>query len=609
MIDPEGNITSLGSENQPPVPPVQPPTPPVENESRPPVAPAQGVSVSLVRPGFTPVPRGYGLPKPPAASPAAYEQPPYEPVGDYEDDYEEEPARRSHKGVVISLIAVLAVGGAGYGAKMFMDHSSDPAFNNSLEGAISKLTGHDHPTADANGPIPTESAAPPKTTPSTPSPTNTKPTNGANKNVAPAIVPSQAACVDAIPAAVKVSQQIMLPITAESNFSSLEKVQSKYPTNWAIMSPPVLADGYTINAAALKELQNTVPALRARFASDQEGGKVARIKIMEKDSSGKLVDSIAMPGPDTISATQPDPTSLLAKITANYAAVNALGVRQIFGPVEDISTQAGQEYGRMFRSEADAAKYLPVYQSAAKAAGVLLTLKHYPNLLPYGNTDTTANVTTADYGKILSSGVLKPYESLKGTNNWAMMSNGITPGWPDKNLDNGKVDILNPAAYAALDNLTGDAPVITDAIGPNVKALNGMPVDKVAEQALKAGANVVLISNADTGKTLMQQMDAIDATVEKALADGDMSQKAFDASFLKVLGNKGLSACNVLKAYAPDTYKSLTTAKSAATATASPTGRSTPAVTSTTPAVSSTSVKTSTTLVTVKNTAVATATK
>jgi beta-glucosidase-like glycosyl hydrolase len=293
------------------------------------------------------------------------------------------------------------------------------------------------------------------------------------------------------------------------------------------------------------------PGIRARYATNNEGAAATWFKIPGTAAQPSLAD---------IEAGKVSGDELRLMITTNLTKLKSEGIFQNLAPVVDVATKAGQEKGRMFMTQEKADAYLKVYLEVAKEVGSVATVKHFAGGMTNGNTNTQEVVKTASYAELEKSGQLKPYALLnvKDNKHWAMMSSATTEGWPDAKLDNKQQSIFNPAAYAALNKLTGgNALIVTDAIGPNVAALKGMAVEKAIVNAWKAGANMALVSAPDTGKTISQQVTAGLEMTRSALQSGELKLDAFNESYLRIIGNKGLNACNVLKSYDEDGYAAL----------------------------------------------------
>lgn len=490
-----------------------------------------------------------------------------EPVADDPEAYAEP---RSHTGrrVGMVLVAALFVVGGGNTVANWVKTADKASIERDANGVLGRILGRTHtsPPAEENtdptdeAPAPTEST---HTTTAKAKPTTTsKPT--ASAKVPALVVPPVAACVEATPTELKVAQQLMLPVSSNANMTELISLQKKYPTNYTITG--------SFDITTLKQLQNVWPGIRSRLTTNNEGGAAQRVKN---------ADGTTLPSQADIEAGKVKGADLEKLLTSDLTNLKNNGIYMNLAPVVDVAKAAGQEKGRMFTTEKAAEAYLRIYLDIAKHVGVYATLKHFPSTLSYGNTNIQAKVETANYAELEKSGALKPYALLntKDNKNWAMMSSAHTAGLPDKKLDNGMINVFNPAAYVALDKLTGDAPVITDAIGPGVASLKGVPVEKAVVNAWTAGANMALISGPNTGMTITQQFDAILQAAKSAEKNGGLDPKAFDASYLKVLGNKGLTACNVLKAYDAKAYDELTKPKP--TATATPTTKPAPKSTST----------------------------
>jgi hypothetical protein len=498
-------------------------------------------------------------------------------ASDLDDGYDGEkeyvePRTHTVRRVGIAVVAAtVLVGGAGVTVN-WLNNTDKASVERTMDGALGRILGRTHtsPPAEAETVEPSEET--PATTqaaPSKPTPSVTAQKPSAAAKVPAAIVPPVEACVDATPVGLKLAQQTMLPLSSKSNVAETMALQNKYPTNWTIRD--------NVDVATLQKVQNVYPGIRARLATNDEGGTT----IWFKNPNGSALPSMA-----DIESGKVTPEALQRALTDNLIFLKKNGIFQnLGGPLVDIAKTAGQEKGRMFTSTAKAEAYMKTYLEVANAVGSIATAKHFPGELGFGNTNTQAVVKTASYAELEKSGLLKPYTALnaKGKKNWAMMSSATTPGWPDAKLDNKKQNVFNPAAYAALDKLTGGAPTMSSALGSDVLSLKNIPVEKAVVESLAAGANMALISTPDVGKTVTQQFEANLTAVEAALKSGELKLDIFDASYLKVLGNKSLTACNVLKAYDAKAYDELTKPQPSSTKlpAATPTGKVTESATGT----------------------------
>jgi beta-glucosidase-like glycosyl hydrolase len=426
-------------------------------------------------------------------------------------------------GWTVVAAAVLGVGGA------FADEFVTGGKNLEKIGFGTAPRKHDPVIATPQETLPTEEEStaptPSPTTTTKPSPTTTpKPTPTQTKLALPTTVE---ACAAALPADLKVGQLIETTIDANSDMGEIQRiVASGYAGSGLILHYPLEKDGKTPDVAAVKALKTANKDIPFLETIDDEGGQINR-------SPGAKVP----PGPDMLSATKPAAGAFEEQIKNYYEHAADDGVDVILAPVQDIQGASKEKtYGRLFRTSADAAKYTPSYVAAAKDSEVILTFKHFPQVLEYGNTDTLAKVTTPSYADLEKAGYLNGYKLVKGTNNWIMMGSAYTK-FANTTLDNGQLAAFNPAAYDAARKLAGDPLFITDAL--NAKSVNAVTTQaEAAARAIKAGADIAMVVPREGFSTTDTR--AAFAEVKK------LPIGIIDDRFLKVLGAKGVNACTVL---------------------------------------------------------------
>jgi beta-N-acetylhexosaminidase len=481
--------------------------------------------------------------------------------------------------VFLGSLAVVAVLGSGVGAINWFEGqpilSLPGSKNASAQKHLTKVVG----VGPALPEVTTTTAVPKptKTTPK-PKPTTTapKPSPTTKAKVVPPVTLTNAECIPELtkvtPLQTKIAQQIMIGVTEKSDLTPLAASQSVLPTEVIVMSYPKKADG-SLDISGVKNLAAANKAFPAMVAIDQEGGQVKRLPDAE------------LLGPDQISAAQLGSATLRTMLKNDFAMLKKDGITVNHSPVAEVSTKAGASNGRMFRSDADALKYLPIYNQVAKETGIDLTYKHYPGVLRYGNTDLGA-VKTEDYVTMNKKGLLKPYDLLKGTNNLAMMGAATTAKWPNAKLDNKKPGVFNPAAYDALRKQIGDnGVIITDDLSA-AKAVTAVQPshEKAVNMALDAGADIAMLVNPTKGRTWAQEIQLTVQTRATSIEKNPAKLAALDKSFVRILVSKGVDSCVSLKIEDSKAYQTLLVNKQqAAKQKSSPT--STPKVIEVPPAV------------------------
>lgn len=387
---------------------------------------------------------------------------------------------------------------------------------------------------------------------SLPTPTGTaKPAETAPASQA-LTAPTNEECIAKIPLYQRVDTVITLNLTEASIPSSVGKFQEEHPVERLITKLPSKNGVYDISAIhAVRHPKVGIPAITM---TDQEGGKVARLK-----------DTTNLPAEYDLGSLSAD--GLESALTTNY--IKLLRDKEItmnLAPVVDTGADPTETFRRTFKNTAEAMKYTPIYLKAATNAGIVPTLKHFPNLLFYGNTDLKP-VTTDDYSVILKSGALEPYKLVNGTNAAVMMSSARTTGF-DKKLDNGQINVWNPAAYAALNKLTGGKNLIMTDDLANAKAVNTVPqIEKRVLKALEAGADMALVGISPKGSLIPDTEKAIVTSVGAAIQSGEYTERQLDTSVGKILELKQIPdagdtpGCKALEMLQPNLFKKLVSTK------------------------------------------------
>jgi beta-N-acetylhexosaminidase len=265
-------------------------------------------------------------------------------------------------------------------------------------------------------------------------------------------------------------------------------------------------------------LQRTAGAIPLQIAIDQEGGQVQTLK----GADFPLIPSAVQQG-------QWDDAMLRSRTTDWAKRLVEAGVTLDLAPVAD-TVPAGTgdanppigAFDRQYGSSPDqVADKIHTVVSAAQAAGVLTTLKHFPGLgRVRANTDTSTqavdNTTTAD------DPYLKPFTS------------GIEAGSAAVMISSARYPKLDPNSVAAFSTpiITGllrqrlgyTGLVVSDDLGSAV-AVGSVPVGERAVRFIQAGGDLVLsVKASDAGPmsaallAAAQASPAFDARVTDAAA-------------------------------------------------------------------------------------------
>jgi beta-N-acetylhexosaminidase len=286
--------------------------------------------------------------------------------------------------------------------------------------------------------------------------------------------------------------------------------------SWTDLS--MLSDGSVADIAA------SAAPLPLAVSVDEEGGRVSRL--------AGLIGS--QPSPRVLAQTH-TPEEVYGIALQRGQAMRGLGITVDFAPVVDVTSDADDTVigDRSFGADpTTVTDYAGAYARGLRDAGVLPVLKHFPGH-GHGSGDShDGSVVTPPVAELQNNDLI-PYRTLNAQAPVAVMVGHMqVPG-----LTGSEPASLSPAAYALL--RSGDyggpafnGPVFTDDLSSMKAISDRFGVADAALRSLQAGADTALWVT--TG-----EVPAVLDRLEKALAAGELTMPAVDASVLRMAAVKG----------------------------------------------------------------------
>lgn len=293
---------------------------------------------------------------------------------------------------------------------------------------------------------------------------------------------------------------------------SLAAALRDYPVGGVLLSAGNMTSGEQLAAltGALADGCKTAPLISV----DEEGGRVAR--LMNTVGTTKLGSMYSYRSLGTQGAY--DNAQTLAHDIAAY------GFNTDFAPVADVWTNKKSNAigDRAYSDDYDeAAELVAAAVSGFRDAGVICCLKHFPG---HGSTATDSHNGAATVDKTLPQlrqEDLKPFVSgIAAGADMVMVGHLTVPTMDDVPASLSHKIVTNLLRY----DLGFRGVIVTD--GLQMQALAQYSDGEKAVLALAAGNDMLLELDDVPGAV---------AAIEKALADGTLTQAALDASVLRVL--------------------------------------------------------------------------
>jgi beta-N-acetylhexosaminidase len=266
-------------------------------------------------------------------------------------------------------------------------------------------------------------------------------------------------------------------------------------------------------------------ALPVAVSVDEEGGRVARLsKLIGPAPSAKAL------------ALMHTPDEVYSMALDRGHRMRGLGITVDFAPDVDVTDAPDDTVigDRSFGSDpAKVTQYAGAYARGLRDAGLLPVLKHFPGH-GHGSGDShTGGVTTPPLDQ-LQNVDLVPYRTLVSAAPVGVMIGHLqVPG-----LTGDQPASLSRAAVQLLRTGTGykapafDGPVFSDDLSSMAAINQHYGVPEAVLRALQAGTDIALWVTTDEVAAVLDRL-------EKALAAGELTMPAVDASVLRVAKVKG----------------------------------------------------------------------
>ncbi|GLP78032.1 glycosyl hydrolase [Mycobacterium antarcticum] len=276
----------------------------------------------------------------------------------------------------------------------------------------------------------------------------------------------------------------------------------------------------------LKDIAATASPLPLAVSTDEEGGRVSRLKsLIGVQESARVLGQ-------TVTAQQVHDIAL-----ARGRAMKELGITVDFAPVVDVSDQDDDTVigDRSFSADpAMVTEYAGAYARGLLEAGITPVLKHFPGHGHASGDSHLGGVVTPQLSELMTNDLV-PYRQLVQLPGTAVMVGhmqvpGLTGADP-ASLSAPAYDLLRTGGY---DGSPFDGVVFTDDLS-SMGAINQQyTVAQAALKALQAGADIALWITTDEVPGVL---DALEAAVD----GGQLDVKRVDASVLRIAGFKGRS--------------------------------------------------------------------
>ncbi|ANE78108.1 beta-glucosidase [Mycobacterium adipatum] len=270
--------------------------------------------------------------------------------------------------------------------------------------------------------------------------------------------------------------------------------------------------------APLADIAAQSGPLSLAVSVDEEGGRVSRLAgvIGSQPSARELAETKT-------------PDEVYGIALQRGRAMRGLGITVDFAPVVDLTQESAAIGDRSFGDDPQTVtEYAGAYARGLRDAGVLPVLKHFPGHGRAAGDSHTGAVSTPPLAELQTSDLV-PYRTLVNQPPVAVMVGHMAvPG-----LTGGEQASLSPAAYNLLRTEFGFGGVVyTDDLSSMAAINQQYGVAAAVLKSLQAGADIALwITTAEVPAVLDR--------LEQAVASGELSQGAVDASVQRVAASKG----------------------------------------------------------------------
>ncbi|MCV7424647.1 glycoside hydrolase family 3 protein [Mycobacterium yunnanensis] len=277
----------------------------------------------------------------------------------------------------------------------------------------------------------------------------------------------------------------------------------------------------------LKEIAASAGALPLAVSTDEEGGRVSRLKsLIGVQESARVLGR-------TVS-----PQDVHDIAFARGKAMKDLGITVDFAPDADVSDQDDDTVigDRSFSADPQkVTEYAGAYAKGLLDAGVTPVLKHFPGHGHASGDSHEGGVVTPPLSDLMTNDLV-PYRELAQVPGTAVMVGHMqVPG-----LTGSDPASLSPAAYSLLrtggyGGLPFGGVVFTDDISSMGAINQRYTVAQAALKALQSGADIALWITTDEVPGVLDSLEA-------AVANGGLDPKKVDASVLRIAALKGKSS-------------------------------------------------------------------
>lgn len=270
--------------------------------------------------------------------------------------------------------------------------------------------------------------------------------------------------------------------------------------------------------APLADIAAAAGPLSLAVSVDEEGGRVSRLAgvIGSQPSAREL-------------AQTKTPDEVYGIALQRGRAMRGLGITVDFAPVVDVTGDSAAIGDRSFGDDPQTVtEYAGAYARGLRDAGVLPVLKHFPGHGRASGDSHTGAVSTPPLAELRNDDLI-PYRTLTAQPPVAVMVGHMqVPG-----LTGGEQASLSPAAYNLLRTEFGFGGLVyTDDLSSMAAINQQYGVAAAVLKSLQAGADIALwITTAEVPAVLDR--------LEQAVAAGELSQGAVDASVQRVAASKG----------------------------------------------------------------------
>lgn len=334
----------------------------------------------------------------------------------------------------------------------------------------------------------------------------------------PSEAEKQLACIEALPARVKIGQKLMA-----AGYNSLLASETKPLARYYVGGIIIMDATPKATISQFKQAFLITPMIGV----DQEGGTVQRYT-----EEGELPGATDM----AVNYSAAQAHEMYYK---DAAYLSSLGITTNFAPVLDVSSASPNPLpGRMYSDDPDlVSTYATQAIQAMIAADVTPVVKHFPGL---GSTtqNTDFGSATTDPLSTLKTRDILPYQKVARLAPDAMIGNAIVPG-----LTDGQPAIWSAKAVALLRSYGyQNAVVYTDSL--TAQAIPGT-YDTAAINAWKAGIDIAMIVQTKTDTAgFLQYLPSIVSAAEQALDAGELDNDELTASVARIFARKGIDACS-----------------------------------------------------------------